>query len=387
MGLGLGKVAAPDSHASVTMLELFFDLVFVYLITALTSLIVHGDGWRGYAQAALVLAVTFWMYDGYAWLANNVPPTTTSTRLPMLLAMACFLAMAVVVPDVFGSGAWVFAVSYLLLVTIHAIQFGRSTLGSSAQGIRATVPINYGCAALLVLAAIVGSDLRWICWALAVALLLATMVRRRGSSRLTVQAGHFVERHQLLVIIALGETVVAIGAGAQGELTRGWVLLAFVLAMVLICALWWVYYAVGDDELGREVVMATPEQGRGSLALVAYSYIGLLHISGLVLVAVGLHFVVQDPVARLPWGTALTLSVGVASYLVGQAAFRARLRIGPTSPHLIASLAVLAVVPLGALVTGWLQLLGCVLVALALATVLQRAGAPGAHAAAVDSLK
>ncbi|MEO6822352.1 MAG: low temperature requirement protein A [Candidatus Nanopelagicales bacterium] len=387
MGLGLGKVAAPGSDSSVTMLELFFDLVFVYLITQLTSLIVHEDGWRGYAQAALVLAVTFWMYDGYAWLANNVPPTTTSTRLPMLLAMACFLAMAVVVPDVFGSGAWVFAVSYLLLVTIHAVQFGRSTLGSSAQGIRATVPINYGCAALLVLAAVVGSDLRWICWVMAVTVLLATMVRRRGSSRLAVQAGQFVERHQLLVIIALGETVVAIGAGAQGELTRGSVLLAFLLAMALISALWWVYYAVGDDELGRAVVMTAPEQGRGSLALRAYSYIGLLHISGLVLVAVGLHFLVEDPVERLPWGTALTLSAGVASYLVGQAAFRATLRIGSPTTHLAAATLVMMVVPLGALVAGWLQLLGCVLVVLTLATLLQRAVSLGSLSAVPADLE
>ena len=305
----------------------------------------------------------------------------------MLLAMACFLAMAVVVPDVFGSGAWVFAVSYLLLVTIHSVQFRRSTLGSSAQGIRATVLINYGCAALLVLAAVVGPELRWICWVLAVAVLLATMVRRRGSSRLAVQAGQFVERHQLLVIIALGETVVAIGAGAQGELTRGSVLLAFLLAMVLISALWWVYYAVGDDELGREVVMSAPEQGRGSLALRAYSYIGLLHISGLVLVAVGLHFLVEDPVERLPWGTALTLSAGVASYLIGQAAFRATLRIGSPTTHLTAATLVLMVVPLGALVAGWLQLLGCVLVVLALATVLQRAVTLGSRSAAAVGLE
>lgn len=372
MGLGLGKVAAPGSNASVTTLELFFDLVFVYLITQLTSLIVHGNGWHGYAQATLVLAVTFWMYDGYTWLANNVPPTTTSTRLPMLLAMACFLAMAVVVPDVFGSGAWVFAVAYLLLVVIHSVQFTRSTLGSSARGIRATVPVNLGCAALLLLAAVLGPERGWLGWVLATALLLATMVLRRGTSRLAVQAGHMVERHQLLVIIALGETIVAIGAGAQGDLTSGPVLVAFVLGMALISGLWWVYYAVGDDERGLQVVEEAPEQQRGSLVLLGYSYIGLLHISGLVLVAVGLHFLVEDPVDHLPWGAATSLSVGVAGYLVGQALFRSTLRIGSPAPHLVAAVAVLATVPLGALVAGWLQLLGCVLVVLVLASHLQR---------------
>ncbi len=376
MGLGLGKVAAPGSDASVTTLELFFDLVFVYLITQLTSLIVNGHGWHGYPQAALVLAVTFWMYDGYTWLANNVPPTTTSTRLPMLLAMACFLAMAVVVPDVFGSGAWVFAIAYLLLVAIYSVQFGRSTLGRSARAIRATVPVNVGCAALLLLAAVLGPDRGWVCWVLATALLVGTMVRRRGASRLAVQGGHMVERHELLVIIALGETIVAIGAGAEGALTWGPVLAAFILGMVLISGLWWVYYAVGDDERGEALVTAAPERVRGSLVLQAYSYIGLVHISGLVLVAVGLHFLVEDPVERLPWGAAVSLSVGVAVFLVGQALFRAKLRVGSPTPHLVAAAAVLVTVPLGALGAGWLQLLGCVVVVLALATLLQRAFVP-----------
>jgi low temperature requirement protein LtrA len=372
MGRGLGKVAAPDSDASVTMLELFFDLVFVYLITSLTSLIVHGNGWHGYGQAALVLALTFWMYDGYAWLANNVPPTTTSTRLPMLVAMTCFLAMAVVVPDVFTSGAWVFAVAYLVLVTVHAVQFSRSSMGDSARGIRATLPVNYCCAGLLVAAAIVAPGMRWVCWVLAATLLLATMLRRRGSSRLAVAPGHFVERHQLLVIIALGETVVAIGAGAQGELTRAPVLLTFLLAMALISAMWWVYYAVGDDERGLEVVLAAPQSTSGSLVLRAYSYLVLAPICGLVLVAVGLHRVVQDPTDRLAWGTALALSAGVATYLLGQAVFRSLLDIGSPRPHVVGAAIVLVSIPLGPLVGGWSQLLAVVVVTLGLAAALQR---------------
>ncbi|MEP6667050.1 MAG: low temperature requirement protein A [Nocardioidaceae bacterium] len=121
-------LAAQPGDAPVTRLELFFDLVFVFAVTQLTDLVVESDGATGYLHAAAVLIVTWWMYDGYAWLANNVGPTTTSTRLPMLLAMTCFLVMAIAVPEVFGDTAWQFAIACLVVVVIHAISFTRSTL-------------------------------------------------------------------------------------------------------------------------------------------------------------------------------------------------------------------------------------------------------------------
>ena len=119
------------------MLELFFDLVFVFVITQITTLISAASGWAGYGRAALVLSLTWYIYNGFAWLTNNVAPTTLATQLPMFASMACFLAMAVVVPDAFGAGAWVFGIAYLTVIVIHAVQFARSSLGTSAEAIRA----------------------------------------------------------------------------------------------------------------------------------------------------------------------------------------------------------------------------------------------------------
>jgi len=365
MAMNKLKVATPTEDAPVTMLELYFDLVFVYSVTQLTTLILASDGWEGYAHAALVLMVTWWMYAGYAWLANNVGPHTVSTRLPMLAAMACFLVMAIVVPQAFGAGAWLFALGYLLVVLVHAFSFARSTLGGSAAAIRTILPVNLGVALLLVGAAIVGGRWAWVCW-VAACLLLALSVVRTGESGFSVRTGHFVDRHQLLVIIALGETIIATGVSAQGQLTHLDVLAAVLLSMFVITCLWWVYFGSGDDEAGLHALDEVPERRRTVVGMRAYSLSHLVHIAGLVLVAVGLHEVVRHPGHHLTWALAVTLSAGCALYLLGEVAFRRFLHLGAVTGHLTASAACLAGSVVGVIVSGAAQLmaLGVVLLAL-----------------------
>jgi len=364
------KIAAPDSAAPVTMLELFFDLVFVFLLTQLTSLLTSSHGWLGYGRAALVLVINWWMYDGFAWLANNVPPFTTATRLPMLLAMTCFLAMASVVPEVFGAGAWLFAVAYLVVVSVHAVQFSRSSQGESAQAIRRIVPVNYVVAALLLLAAGLGPRWGWLSWIIAVLVLVSTVAGRRNTT-FALRAEHFAERHGLLIIIALGETLIAVGAGAQGQLTHLAVAGCAALAMVVISALWWIYFAVGDDIRAVPAIEDAALQRRTPLASRAYSYAHLLHVAGLILLAAGLRTVIRSPTLPLDTALAVSLSAGVALFLLGQAAFRTILRIGPAAAHLSVALLSVAVVPLGVLTAGVVQLGLIAVVLVSLAAVLQ----------------
>src|SRR3954454_1792942 len=225
----LRTAAAPEAEQGVTTLELFFDLVFVYTITQITTVVRANPGGHGYLKAAGILVVTWWMYNGYGWLANNVAPTEWSTRWPMLVAMACFLVMAVATPDAYESGAWPFAIAYLVVVLVHGAQFGRSALGGSARAILRVLPLNLVMCAGLVLAAFLAPHrLAWIGWAVAVAFIVVATVRVRGTG-FTVRAEHFAERHQLLIIVALGETVVATGAGAQNRLREAAVLSALLL--------------------------------------------------------------------------------------------------------------------------------------------------------------
>jgi low temperature requirement protein LtrA len=324
-------VEAPEQSAGVTTLELFFDLVFVFTITQVTAVVREGD----YGKALVVLMVTWWMYDGYCWLSNNVGAATLSTRIPMLVSMLGFLVMAVATPDVFDGGAWPFALAYLVVVVVHAAQFARSSLGGSASAIWGVLPLNLGITAGVLTAAALDGGAVWAGWGIAVAILLLAAFRVQGTG-FSLRPEHFAERHQLLVIIALGEIVVATGAGAQHRLDDGWVLLAVVLSVALLGALWWVYFG-GDDAIAAERLAAATDDELTGHAFWAYSMAHLVHVLGLVLVAAGLHEVVAGPTHDLPAEPALTLGLGTAVFLLAELGFRARLGFGRRLPLVAAA--------------------------------------------------
>jgi low temperature requirement protein LtrA len=360
----LHAVAAPSATEGVTTLELFFDLVFVYTITQVTA-VVRADR----VPAALaILLLTWWMYDGYCWLSNNIGPTTLETRLPMLVAMAGFLVMAIATPDAYHSGAWPFAIAYVAVVVVHGVQFARSSVGSSAKAILQVLPLNLGMGAGLVLAAVLAPrDDAWIGWLVAVVVLVAAVVRVRGKG-FTVRAEHFAERHQLLIIIALGETVVATGAGAQGRLRTGAVLLAVMLSLVLLATLWWVYFG-GDDQRGAQALAGASAQGMPDLAFWGYSMAHLVHVIGLVLVAAGLHEVVLTPTLHLHGRPAAALAAGTAVFLLAEAWFRRILAIGPWSALVLGAAACVILAALGSHLEAVveLELLGTVVLAVLVA--------------------
>jgi low temperature requirement protein LtrA len=338
----LSAVAAPDASEGVTTLELFFDLVFVFTITQVTSVVRASVGVEGYLRALAILVVTWWMYDGYCWLSNNIGPKTLETRLPMLVAMAGFLVMAVATPDAFHAGAWPFAVSYVVVVVVHGVQFGRSSLGGSGQAIWRVMRLNLCIGAgLLLAAALAPYGLPWVGWAVSLAVIGLEVVQVQGSG-FTLRAEHFAERHQLLIIIALGETVVATGAGAQGRLRELAVLLAVLLSLVLLAGLWWVYFG-GDDARGAQALVAAPPERMTSDAFWAYSMLHFCHIVGLILVAAGLHQVVASPRGHLLVRSSVTLAAGTAVFLLAQAVFRRRLALGSSRSLVLG--AVVCVVP------------------------------------------
>jgi low temperature requirement protein LtrA len=365
------KIEAPAVDAPVTMLELFFDLVFVFVVTQITTLIGGSDSWAGYGRAALLLAVTWWMYDGYAWMANNVPPITTSTRVPMLLAMAAFLAMAVVVPDAFGDGAWIFAIAYTVVVTIHAFLFKRSSVGGSARAILRILPDNYGVCLMLFIAAAAGPQWGWIAWVIALGI-FARNIFAHQEAGFTLRSAHFAERHGLLIIIALGETIIAIGVNSQSRLGEPAVFASFGTAMALISALWWVYFGVGDDERGLIAISGAPTEQHTAHAFRSYSQVHMLHIAGLMLIAAGLRSFMHGPLAPLSQGDSVALSAGAAAFLLAQGAFRNYLGFASPRPQIIAALAIVAVTPLGSQVSGIAQLGAIATVTIALAAILQQ---------------
>jgi len=219
----------------VSTIELFFDLVFVFTITQLTSVLVAEPNGVGVARVALIFGNVWWMYGGYAWLTNAVPPVGTVPRLLMLVGMAGFLVVALAIPRAFDGSGVAFGIGYLVVTFVHTGLFLRSSEESAVRAMLRLGPYNTITAGLLLAAGYTAGATRWALWTAAFVLhWTSPAVTAVGGFR--IRAAHFVERHGLILLIALGESVVAVGIGVQGELTPGRVLTA-VLGLALAAAL------------------------------------------------------------------------------------------------------------------------------------------------------
>jgi low temperature requirement protein LtrA len=308
----------------VTPLELFFDLVFVLAITQCTALMSANPSWSGLAQGILVLGVLWWSWVGYAWLTSVVDPEEGTVRFAIFAAMAAFLIVAIAVPDSFGDLALEFAIAYGVVRAAHIALFILASrddpgLRHSVAGLAVTTAIGVG---LLLAASFLDGLAQGALWLLALGLdMTGTMFIDSSGWRL--EPGHFAERHGLIIIIALGESIVAIGVGAHAHLTWG-IAAAAILGIGLSAALWWMYFDIVALVSRRRLINAAEGQVRNELARDSYSYIHLPMVAGIVLVALGLGTTighVDDPLKTVP---AFALLGGVSVYLLGLVAFRFR---------------------------------------------------------------
>jgi low temperature requirement protein LtrA len=318
-----GAVLRGDEER-VTPLELFFDLVFVLAITQCTALMAATPTWSGLAQGLLVLGVLWWSWTGYAWLTSVVDPEEGAVRLVMFLAMAAFLVASLCVPEAFGSLALLFAAAYGVVRVAHILLFvlaSRDDPGLRSAVVRLAVSTAIGVGLLLLAAAADG----WVqggLWALALLLDMGGgWVIDPAGWRLV--PGHFAERHGLIIIIALGESIVAIGAGAGEHVTAG-IVVAAVLGVVVAAALWWLYFDVVAPVSTRRLAAAEEGHERNSMARDSFSYLHLPMVAGIVLVALGMKETlghVGDPLHLVP---TFALLGGAALYLLAHVAFRLR---------------------------------------------------------------
>jgi low temperature requirement protein LtrA len=364
-----------DETARVSTLELFFDLVFVFTITQLTTVLVDEPTVRGLAQVVLMLGVIWWMYGGYAWLTNAVAPASTARRFLLLGGMAGFLVMALAIPSAFdGSGA-AFGVAYLAVVLIHAGLFTRASTGSAIRGL---APYNAGAALLVLAGGIAGGAATFVLWSLA---FLAEWVLPRLTSPeggFEVAAGHFVERHGLVVIVAIGESVVAIGIGAAGLEVDLELAAVAVLGLLLSACLWWAYFGAGDDEQAEHALATAPPGSRPLLALNGFGIWHMPILLGIIAVAAGIKKATGHPGDHLHTAQAFQLGGGAALFMLGDLLFRRTLRIGGARWRSVAVVGALVTVPLGLAVSAAAQLAALVvLTAGALCAEARAVPAPG----------
>jgi low temperature requirement protein LtrA len=359
----------------VSTLELFFDLVFVFTITQLTAVLSDDPTLRGLARVVLMLGVIFWMYGGYAWLTNAVAPDRAARRLLLLGGMAGFLVLALAIPRAFSDGDLAFGVAYLVIVGIHTGLFSRTTVRGTVRALVRLAPFNL-VSALLVLAAVaVEGTAAYLLWAAAFALEWCTP-RLASPGGFRIAPAHFVERHGLVVIVALGESIVAIGIGAADLPVDLALASVTVLGLLLAACLWWAYFG-GDDTRAEEALAAVPEDRRGPVAVLAFAYWHLLMLLGIIAMAAGLKDVVAHAFDPLDLAHALMLAGGTALFLAGDVLFRHTLRIGPGTLRAAAAALALATIPIGLAVSALAQLV--VLVAAlagSLAAEQARAGRP-----------
>ena len=369
----------------VTPVELFFDVVFVFTLTQLTRTLEADLTLRGGARVLLVFGVLWWMYGGYAWLTNHVPPRRPSQKLLLFAGMAGFLVAAVGTPRAFDTTGIVFGAGYLTVICVHLLLFTQSDVGA---GVARLAPFNIGAALLILAAGFVGGTATYALWVAAFLLMAVVpylMPRHSwvgAAQTFHVAPAHFVERHGLLVIIALGESVIAIGAGVDiTHLTPGTIVM-IVLALALPGALWWTYFV--DAPAAEHALTSADPVTRSLMATRTYFFAHIPVLLGIIVAAAGVHAVIAHPGEPARWADALAMAGGIALFLLGCAACRRSLSIGSPSRHLVAAAGVLASVPLGVLARAGVQLVAVLAVVVAM-LVTDHAKRPAHHARGVHA--
>jgi low temperature requirement protein LtrA len=349
----VGVVEPPSSEdhrarreQRVTPLELFFDLVFVFAITQVTGLLSSDPSWDGLARGMLVLGALWWAWAAYAWLTNTLDPEEGAVRLAMFASMGAMLLVSLAVPGAFGDEGVIFGIAYFFVRAMHLVLYsiaGRGDRELLGAVLRMTPSATVG-PALLIVAGFLDGALQGGLWAGALAVdYLGVLIGRGQGWR--VAPAHFAERHGLIVIIALGESIVSIGVGAAGLPLDAGVVAAALLGIGVTAAMWWAYFdvvaIVAQRKLGEARGVA-----RATLARDSYSYLHLPMVAGIVLFALGLKktiAAVEDPLDMIP---ALGLCGGLALYLLAHIAFRLR-NVGSLNPQrLVATAVLLGMLPL-----------------------------------------
>ena len=331
----------------VTALELFFDLVFVFAMTRVTSLMAHDLSWASIGQGLLVLAALWWGWSAYAWLTNHVAGDDLRARLVVFVAMGAMVLVALAVPEAFGDHALLFALAYLVMRLAH---LGLYWVASSEEpevhrAVARLLPTAVAGPLLLVAAAFADGALQTSLWLLALAIDYGGPLVT-GVAGYRVHPHHFAERFSLIVIIALGESIVAIGVGAGDEELSTAIALAAVLSLAASAALWWAYFDVMAPIAQRRLVELHGAD-RATLARDSFAYLHLPMIAGIELFALGVEQVVGHVDEALVLEASTALFGGIALYLLAHVAFKLRIAGSLNHVRLIAAVVAVACVPLG----------------------------------------
>jgi low temperature requirement protein LtrA len=329
------RLEARDGQNSVTTLELFFDLVFVFALTQVTDLMADDPSAVGLFRGALILTVLWWCWVGYSWLCNVVKADEGVIRVAMFAAMGGVFVAAITIPESFDdlpgglSGPVVFAACYFVVRLLHILMFWLASAGDPVlrrQIVRWVPSMAVGTVLLLAASQTTGAAQTWLWVAAIVGDYLGTLLA--GTGWRLASAAHFAERHGLIIIVALGESIVATGIGIAQKPVSWPIIAASILALVVSAALWWAYFDV--TAMYTERALAAAEGSRLiQLARNGYSFLHLPMIIGIIMMSLGLKkalghvagdddHTLADPLYGLPL---VALFGGAALFLLAHVGF------------------------------------------------------------------
>jgi low temperature requirement protein LtrA len=348
----LSKIRRPHAEATmrdrgeVTPLELFFDLVFVLALTQCTALMAGEPTWEGIAKGMLVLGVLWWAWVGYAWLTSAVDPEEGTVRIVIFAAVAALLVISLCVPEAFDDLGLVFAGGYAVVRAAHIALFRLASRDDpgfrvSIDGLAVSTAIGVG---LIAVATQLDGIEQGAVWLLALLLDMAGPYFF-GAEGWKIVPEHFAERHGLIIIIALGESIVAIGVGAEAALTLG-IATAAVIGVALAATLWWAYFDVVALVAARRLSHAAPGREQNEIARDSFSYLHFPMVAGIVLLALGLKTTLSHVDDPLTLEVAAAMLGGLALYLLAHVAFRWRNVHRFSTQRLVVAVLALALIPL-----------------------------------------
>lgn len=356
-------IVPTEEHHSVTTLELFFDLIFVFALTQITAIIAADPTPAGFLEGFVILALLWWGWVAYSWLGNQAKADEGALRMGLVMATAAMFVCALSIPHAFklpGEGfiePWAFATAYSIVratqVLVYRIAAGDD-MGLIRQIRSFSVSVCLACG-LLLLGAFLDPTWQVVLWLTALAVDYGGVLIAGADGWRVPSPKHFAERYGLIIIVALGESIVAIGVGiGEYELTVS-VVIAALLALEITICLWWLYFDV--IAIFAERLLARLQGAeRSRIARDSYSYLHFPMLVGIVILAIGLKksmasiAAVNDPGSG-PFGPlsdigAITLCIGPALYLMAHLAFRYRNIQTLNKPRLIASMLLIGIVPL-----------------------------------------
>ena len=338
----------------VTMLEVFFDLVYVFTLTQLTLVLAEGT-WQAAGRAAIMLVSLYWMYGGYAWLTNSVRLDGPRGRLLLLGGMAGFLVIALAVPRAFDGDALAFGLGYLAVVVIHGGTFLHTSPDSAAAAFRGGVaPFNLLAAALLIAGGLAGGTLQYWLWG-------GACIATWGVSLLVPQDGfviepvHFVERYGLVLIVTLGEAVLVTGQTLAAD-PVSWATAAIGVLGLSLAALLWTAYFAGEGANLEHAFASMPVQARPRAVLDGFGLASMPALGGILAIAAAQKHALDHLGSGVATADAVLLAAGTAAFLLGVVLLHVRMSLPVAPIRLVLPVLVLATIPIGREITGIAQL-------------------------------